>query len=93
MTNKRSVLLFEFQRRDPDFILEMKAWEVPVSDHYPHGISYRFWFGRPGETLLLYDVHHGKPYHVHIGGLELEYEFVDLDTLIRDFLEHSEACR
>ena len=65
MTNKKSRLLLESKRKYGEFTEELKVWEVPASRHYPHGLAYRLWFGRHGETLVLYDVHHGKSYHVH----------------------------
>ena len=42
--------------------------------------------GRPGEVILLYDIHRGKPHHRHLRGEETAYSFVDEDTLLDDFL-------
>ena len=93
MTNKSARLLFESKREYGEFIEEMKMWRVPVSPHYPHGLSYRLWFGRPGETLVLYDVHHGKPYHIHRESRVFDYEFRDVRTLISDFRKDTAPYR
>ncbi len=93
MKDSKSRLIVEEKWSVGDHRYEMIAWDVPESDHYPHGISFRFWFGRQGRTLVLYDIHHGKSYHKHFEGRELVYEFRDLDTLIKDFLEDTEKFR
>ncbi|KAA9129890.1 hypothetical protein F3N42_14010 [Marinihelvus fidelis] len=93
MTNKSAHLLLEEKREISGFRFEMVAWEVPTSEHYPHGISYRFWFGNARDTLVLYDVHHGKPYHKHLAGKVFPYEFTDLNALIDDFLADTEVFR
>jgi hypothetical protein len=37
-----------------------------------------------------YDNERGKGDHVHIDGRELAYAFIDIDTLMRDFLRDVE---
>ena len=93
MTNKSSALVIAWKLNDGEFIEEVKIWRVPRSFHYPHGISFRLWFGRPGETLVLYDVHHGRRYHVHRGERVFEYEFRDVPTLLRDFFRERARYR
>lgn len=93
MTNKKARNLLNRKTRDGDFIYDLNVWEVPVSKHFPHGISYRLWFGTHSETLVLYDIHHGKPYHKHLREIEYIYDFKDLDTLIADFRKDTEEFK
>lgn len=60
--------------------IDAVVWDVPVSEAYQHGLSYRLWFGTSTQTRVLYDIHHGKPYHKHIRGVESEYRFKDVEA-------------
>ncbi len=93
MNNNEVTLLHSSKVTEGRYTRELKIWAVPPSRHYPDGLSYRLWFGTHTETLVLYDIHHGKPYHVHIRGQEFEYEFQDINTLIRDFLRDTRRFR
>ena len=47
-------------------------------------------FVRANQRLVGYDNETGKGDHKHINGRELSYRFVDIDTLMRDFLRDVE---
>jgi len=58
------------------------------SPQQPDGVRYRLALilaGDRGPTIL-YDNHHPKGHHRHIGGTERPYEFVDVARLVADFL-------
>ena len=75
-------------------IVEMVVWRVPKpvppSDH---AFKYRLVFVRAGKRLVGYDNERGKGDHKHLGGRETTYRFVDVDTLLADFLHDVEAMR
>ena len=65
----------------------MVIWRVatPVLGS-PHNYTYRLFYGRPGERLIGYDNEHPKGDHRHLEDRETRYEFVDVDTPVREFL-------
>lgn len=67
--------------------IEMVAWKVPApvpgSDH---GIKYRLALMFDAVCVLRYDNERGKGDHRHAGGGETAYRFVDLETLLADFM-------
>ena len=68
-------------------ILEMVLWQVPEpvlgSKHF---YKYSLYYGRDGARLVGYDNERLKGDHYHLGGMELAYEFKNIETLIDDFL-------
>jgi hypothetical protein len=68
--------------------IEGVIWEVPepVSPS-EHRIKYRLVYLRDGVRVVGYDNERGKGDHKHRHGVELPYVFVDVPTLIRDFLQ------
>jgi hypothetical protein len=69
----------------------MVVWNVPtVVPPSKHLFKYRLVFVRNGQRLVGYDNERGKGDHKHINGQELNYRFVDIDTLMRDFLHDVE---
>lgn len=66
---------------------ERVIWQVPISPRQPEGIRYRLAFIRKGNGVptVLYDNHHPKGHHKHLGGTEIPYEFRSLEKLIEDF--------
>ncbi|MDP2829094.1 MAG: DUF6516 family protein [Sulfuricellaceae bacterium] len=68
--------------------IEGVIWEVqepvPPSEHR---VKYRLVYVRDGVRVLGYDNERGKGDHKHEYGSELPYEFKDVPTLIRDFLQ------
>jgi uncharacterized protein DUF6516 len=73
-------------------IVEMVVWRVPepVSPSQ-HPFKYRLVYVRNGERLVGYDNERGKGDHKHLGPRELKYKFVDVNTLMADFLCDVEA--
>lgn len=69
-------------------IIEMVIWQLPrrTADR-PHGIKYRLYYGSAdGRCLVRYDNETGKGDHRHDEERESPYPFVDVETLVSDFL-------
>ena len=79
------------------YIVEMKLWEVPVSNNTPEGVSYRFVIIRDGKRLVGYDnENHGtglSNHHRHIRDRVIPYRFVDKWKLFEDFGEDLEKVK
>ena len=67
-------------------LYEIVIWKVDRSTLYPEAARYRLAFIRSGEQrpALLYDNHHPKGHHRHVGTYEEPYSFVT--ALVADFL-------
>ena len=73
--------------RDDGGILQFIVWELPKPlPGSGHRYKYRFYYGREGIPIVRYDNERGKGDHRHYGGREEPYTFIDLDTLLQDFL-------
>jgi hypothetical protein len=69
----------------------MVVWRVPEPvPPSEHAFKYRLVFIRSGQRAVGYDNERGKGDHRHLGPIETPYRFVDVDTLIRDFLSDVE---
>ena len=66
----------------------MVIWRLPNRDfERPHGLKYSLYFGTAqGHCLVRYDNEAGKGDHRHYGDREEAYPFVDVETLVADFL-------
>ncbi len=83
-----STLMYYEKRVEEDgSIVEMKVWEVPVSEKNPDGVRYSLYWVKKEVVLVGYDNHHPKGHHRHYGGRQETYEFTGIEDLIRDFLE------
>lgn len=72
--------------------LDMVIWQLPAATpDRPHGLKYRLWAGRNGETLVRYDNETGKGDHKHTRGAERPYVWRGAGQLINDFLDDVEA--
>ena len=72
----------------------MVVWQVPQPvPPSEHPFKYRLVFARDGQRLLGYDNERGKGDHRHLGQRELKYSFVDIETLVADFLRDVEAMQ
>jgi len=68
-------------------ILEMTIWRLPsTSSERKHGLKYSLYFGREGKRVVGYDNERGKGDHRHYGNREEAYRFVDVETLVADFM-------
>lgn len=68
-------------------LYEIVLWKVEQSTRHPEGVRYRLAFIRSGEETpaVLYDNHHPKGHHRHIGSHEESYKFSTARRLIADF--------
>lgn len=68
-------------------LYEIVLWQVERSTRHPEGLRYRLAFIRSGEKTpaLLYDNHHPKGHHRHIGAREEPYAFRTVAQLVADF--------
>lgn len=75
-------------------VVEMVVWRVPAPVlPSQHAFKYRLVFVRAGKRIVGYDNERGKGDHRHLFGQESSYRFLDVETLIRDFLVDMEANR
>ena len=76
-------------------IREMVLWQLPAaSDERPHGLKYRLYYGlADGTCRVRYDNEAGKGDHRHYFDREEAYHFVDVETLVADFLAAVAAAR
>jgi hypothetical protein len=71
----------------------MKLWRVPPSKEKPHGLKYSLVYVREGKRIIGYDNAEGRGDHKHYGQKEYRYQFVDVDTLVSDFLSDVEKAK
>lgn len=94
MPYMKSELLFHRKNVEANGdIVEMKLWKVPPSKDRPHGLKYPLVLVCNGKRLVGYDNAEGRGDHRHYGRHEQRYQFKDVDTMIRDFLNDVEAIR
>jgi hypothetical protein len=74
-------------------LYEIALWQVERSARHPEGVRYRLALIRTGEETpaLLYDNHHPKGHHRHVGVREEAYFFTTVEQLVADFM--TEATR
>lgn len=63
-----------------------------ASPERPHGLKYRWHFGRDGLRIVGYDNERGKGDHRHYRDVEAAYQFVSVEKLVADFLEDVETA-
>lgn len=75
-------------------IVEMVVWQlpkpVPPAEHF---FKYRLVFVRDGKRVVGYDNERGKGDHKHLGERQVQYKFVDIETLMADFVRDVEAMQ
>lgn len=72
---------------DDGSILEMVIWRVPKPvPGSRHAYRYRLYYGRSGKRIIGYDNERPQGDHRHMEGREEPYVFIDVETLVRDFL-------
>lgn len=75
-------------------MVQIRVWEVvapvPPSEHR---FKYSLYYGKNGKRLVGYDNERGKGDHKHIQDVEVPYTFVDIETLLADFIADVEALR
>ena len=76
-------------------IREMVLWQLPkkTADR-PHGLKYRLYYGLgDGSCLVRFYNESGKGDHKHIGSQEEVYRFINVETLVAEFLAEIEKAR
>lgn len=88
MGGRTALLLREKMTDESGNLREMVIWRVAPNPQQPDGVRYRLALILAGDRAptILYDNHHPKGHHRHIGGTEHPYEFVDVARLIADFM-------
>ncbi len=75
-------------------IVQMTIWQLPRStQERPHGLKYSLFYGGPDGRILGYDNESGKGDHKHIRDVETRYRFIDVETMVADFLVDVERIR
>jgi hypothetical protein len=87
--NMKARLLYRFEQDFADgAMVRMVIWEVPSpvppSEH-PH--KYRLVYLENGKRMIGFDNERGKGDHRHDEEIESLYRFVDVSTLIKDFID------
>ncbi len=79
---------------DDGSFLIIRVWRVvdPVPPSQ-HRFKYSFFYGRPGERLVLFDNERGKGDHKHIGEVESAYVFESVEKLTADFMAEVKRIR
>lgn len=75
-------------------ILQIRVWSVP--DPVPgslHRLKYSLFYGFPGQRIVGFDNERGKGDHCHLGDVEIDYRFVSVERLVRDFLDEVKRKR
>lgn len=86
----KATLIFDYVEPHPrGGYSEIVVWRVPVPvPPSSHGFKYRLAFVVDGVCRIRYDNERGKGDHMHVDAVERPYAFVDIDTLISEFLSH-----
>ena len=89
-----AALLLKTRQTHGEGVVEMVVWRVPspVSPS-EHGFKYRLVYVVDGQRLVGYDNERGKGDHRHLGATEVAYRFVDVATLLADFMADVEGAR
>jgi len=69
-------------------IVSIVIWVLPEKTiERPQGYKYRLNYSTiDGTTWVRYDNETGKGDHRHIGAIEIAYEFLSIEKLVRDFM-------
>ena len=87
--NMKAELIYRFEQDyDDGAMVRMVIWKVhgPVSPS-EHHYKYRLVYIENGARVLGFDNERGKGDHRHHDGIESSYTFVDVPTLVKDFIE------
>jgi hypothetical protein len=95
MGDGKAGLLFRQRSRTPDGdLIEMVVWQVPTPVRgSAHAYKYRLAFIQKGCRVVGFDNEAGKGDHQHVDGEQRPYRFVDVETLIGDFVAAVERRR
>lgn len=83
-----AVLIHQFKQTFGKGRIEGVIWQVPEAvPPTQHGYKYRLVYVVEGIRVVGYDNERGKGDHRHAGSKEMSYRFIDVPTLLRDFLD------
>lgn len=89
----KAVLIHQFKQAYGNGRIEGVIWRVPEPvPPAQHGYKYRLVYVLNGARVVGYDNERGKGDHRHIGRKEMPYRFVDVPTLLKDFLKDVEEA-
>lgn len=89
-----ATLLFKTRAQHSAGVVEMVVWRVPQPvPPSNHGFKYRLVYLVDGRRVVGYDNERGKGDHRHLGAVQTAYRFVDVQTLVADFLADVERAR
>ena len=75
-------------------IVQMTIWQLPRStSERAHGLKYSLFYGGTDGRIVGYDNESGKGDHKHIRDVETRYKFIDVETMVADFLADVERIR
>lgn len=88
-----ATLVYRERRQHGAGLVDMVVWAVPQPvPPSTHGFKYRLVYVVGGVRVVGYDNERGKGDHRHLGGAELAYRFVDVQTLLADFMADVERA-
>lgn len=84
----QATLIVDFKDITPEGdIIQMRIWRVPQPvPPGAHDFKYSLFYGRADSRIVGFDNERGKGDHCHVDGVERDYRFVDIETLIEDFI-------
>lgn len=90
----KATLIHQFKQAYGNGRIEGVIWRVPEPvPPTQHGYKYRLVYVVGDARIVGYDNERGKGDHRHIGAGEMPYRFVDVATLLRDFLKDVEEVQ
>ncbi len=89
----KAVLIHQFKQAFRQGRIEGVIWKVPATvPPSTHGYKYRLVHIVNGKRVVGYDNERGKGDHRHLGGREKPYRFIDVPTLVSDFMKDVEKA-
>lgn len=68
------------------YLMEIKVYSVTSDLRFTDGVKYSLIFlHKETGDKVLFDNHHPKGHHYHLGNSELNYSFKNVETLVADF--------
>jgi Family of unknown function (DUF6516) len=94
---RRRALVERSRFRIPGYplVAETSVAHFSASAKSPLGVKYRLqlYHEETGETLVRYDIHHGKGHHRHFGNVETPYNWHGVAELLEDFRRDIERVK